>query len=59
MSAAQCPHCGEWIDLFVDTGGLNRQDYVEDCSVCCRPLRVRVTLDREGDEHMIQLEDDS
>jgi hypothetical protein len=34
-----CPHCGELIDTFPDPGGGERQEYVEDCSVCCRPIR--------------------
>ena len=38
----QCPYCGELIDLEVDSseGG---QSYIEDCSVCCRPIEVRLT----------------
>jgi hypothetical protein len=38
-----CPSCGEEIELLVD-GSVPRQQYVEDCSVCCRPLVVSVTL---------------
>ena len=36
-----CPYCGERIELLVD-GSAGRQDYVEDCSVCCRPIVVSV-----------------
>ncbi|MDP2360042.1 MAG: CPXCG motif-containing cysteine-rich protein [bacterium] len=38
-----CPCCGEEIELLVD-GSVQRQQYVEDCSVCCRPLIVSVTV---------------
>ncbi len=42
------PHCGEGTDLGVDQGGGGMQEYVEDCHVCCQPLVVRVTVDRDG-----------
>jgi Cysteine-rich CPXCG len=34
-----CPHCGEPITLFVDLS-VESQSYIEDCSVCCRPMQV-------------------
>ena len=38
---AYCPYCGEKIQLLVDESqGENR--YIEDCSVCCRPMVVEV-----------------
>ncbi|ACY18663.1 CPXCG motif-containing cysteine-rich protein [Haliangium ochraceum] len=43
-----CPYCGELIDLYVDPGGSRTQRYVEDCSVCCRPIDVFVSLDEDG-----------
>ena len=39
-----CPHCWETISLSVDLS-VAEQEYVEDCSVCCRPLTVRVCCD--------------
>ena len=40
-SEVQCPHCWEMITIEVDT---TQGDYetVEDCSVCCRPMTLRV-----------------
>jgi len=38
-NSVQCPHCGELIDTYPDPGGGERQEYIEDCSVCCRPIR--------------------
>lgn len=38
-----CPYCGERIGLSVDRSA-GDQDYTEDCSVCCQPIRVRVRL---------------
>ena len=37
----QCPYCGETIDLCVDCS-VRRQVYIEDCSVCCRPITITV-----------------
>lgn len=33
----QCPYCGEEIEVLLDTS-VEHQQYVEDCSVCCRPI---------------------
>ena len=37
----QCPYCWESIEVLVDCY-VNRQEYVEDCSVCCRPIVITV-----------------
>ena len=45
-----CPYCGESITVLVDTS-VDEQDYVEDCFVCCRPIRLVVRCeDGEVDE---------
>lgn len=43
----QCPYCWEPIELLMDCS-VNEQEYVEDCSVCCRPIVVTVLVDDEG-----------
>jgi hypothetical protein len=43
-----CPYCGELNDIALDPGGGPRQEYVEDCQICCRPWRVRVTYFPDG-----------
>lgn len=43
----QCPVCWETIGILVDPG-LPRQELVEDCSVCCRPLLLKIAVDPEG-----------
>lgn len=45
---AACPWCGEPVTLLLDPGGAATQQYVEDCSVCCRPWDVQVTWDADG-----------
>lgn len=42
--SVQCPYCGEPIELLVEDS-IDRQNYVEDCPVCCRPIEVTVTLE--------------
>ena len=34
-----CPFCGEPITLVIDLT-VDEQDYIEDCFVCCRPIRI-------------------
>lgn len=46
FESIQCPCCGEPIDLFIDDT-VDRQQYVEDRPVCCRPIDVSMTT---GDE---------
>lgn len=43
-----CPYCGETIAVFIDEGGGPHQRYVEDCSVCCRPIELSVEEDADG-----------
>ncbi len=43
----QCPYCGEETAVqveFTDTPS----DYVEDCTVCCRPIQFHVARDEDG-----------
>ncbi len=39
-----CPHCWETVSLTLDLSE-DRQEYIEDCPVCCHPMRVVVTAD--------------
>ena len=43
----ECPYCGEQIEMVVDCS-IEEQKYIEDCSVCCRPMVIEaVTVDGE------------
>lgn len=33
----QCACCGEQNETIIDQGGGEKQEFVEDCWVCCRP----------------------
>ncbi len=47
-ASISCPYCGESIEMLLDPAGGARQEYVEDCEVCCRPWSVRVIVDGHG-----------
>ena len=36
---ATCPYCWETVNLTLDLS-IPEQSYIEDCPVCCRPMRV-------------------
>ncbi|HYW92519.1 MAG TPA: CPXCG motif-containing cysteine-rich protein [Gammaproteobacteria bacterium] len=42
-----CPCCGAPVETVVDCS-IAEQDYIEDCPVCCHPLRLRVRLDEQA-----------
>ena len=44
----ECPYCGEWINLVLDTSA-GPQRYIEDCQVCCKPITVNLDVDADGD----------
>ena len=37
-----CPHCWESQTIMLDLS-LPEQDYIEDCQICCQPMRIRYT----------------
>jgi hypothetical protein len=43
----ECPYCGEPVTVVVD-GSVSRQEYVEDCEVCCKPMVIVVEVDPDG-----------
>ena len=34
-----CPFCWETLTILLDLS-LPEQDYIEDCQVCCQPIRI-------------------
>jgi len=55
-----CPYCGEPIESYVDPGGGEQQEYIEDCAVCCRPIRFNAVWSDDLNEYEVeaQTEDD-
>ena len=43
-----CPYCGEPTTAEVEPIPGIQQDWVSDCSVCCKPIEVRAKYDEES-----------
>ena len=41
-----CDSCGEEIVIPVDSTAGSRQEYVEDCPVCCRANVIHIEIDQ-------------
>ena len=53
----QCPYCWENIEVLIDPAE-PEQDYIEDCSVCCRPIHFKVTQQNEEEFYVQALHED-
>lgn len=42
-----CPYCWEQISMLLDFS-VREQTYIEDCEVCCRPIRVHYTVRQDA-----------
>lgn len=40
-----CAGCGEWNETVVDESAGARQQYAEDCQVCCKPNVLSISFD--------------
>ena len=45
----RCAYCGENNETLVDPTEGNKQQYTEDCAVCCRPNVLTISISREGE----------
>lgn len=52
-----CPYCGERVSALLDLSAGDQQ-YIEDCSVCCRPIVFALHTDGETWDLQVQREDD-
>ncbi len=50
----QCAACGEWNETTVDPSGGRRQQYVEDCQICCKPNLLTVEWNPATSEYDIR-----
>ena len=48
VAVVSCPYCSEDVEITLDPGGGEAQQYVEDCEICCQPWQVTVHYDVEG-----------
>ncbi|MEN7343212.1 MAG: CPXCG motif-containing cysteine-rich protein [Pseudomonadota bacterium] len=54
---ADCPYCGEPIDLVIDLSA-GTSDYIEDCQVCCRPMHIYVSMSGDWLDSVTVLSED-
>ena len=52
----QCAGCGEWNETAVDESAGSRQQYVEDCQVCCKPNVLAIRWNGAEEEYEIRAE---
>ena len=52
----QCPYCGENIEVQVEDLP-QEQSYIEDCSVCCRPIQIEAMPGINGIELVVTRSD--
>jgi transcription elongation factor Elf1 len=41
-----CPYCWQNISMILDLS-VTDQTYIEDCEVCCRPIKIRYTAEND------------
>ena len=58
VSKDYCPYCGESIEILIDIS-IDSQEYIEDCSVCCRPIQVSVSINEDGAPTLILSDENS
>ena len=51
-----CQACGEPNEVIVDPSAGVRQVFVEDCTICCRPNVLTVTIDTRRDVVTVEAE---
>jgi hypothetical protein len=47
-ATVECPYCWQQVEITLDPGSGARQEYQEDCEVCCRTWDVSVEYTHEG-----------
>lgn len=45
-----CPYCLQINTILVDVTEGNRQELIEDCQICCRPITLTIEVDIELQE---------
>lgn len=54
-----CPSCGARNMTRVNLTSGKRQIYVEDCEMCCRPIVLKIDIEEDTDEIVLQAEPES
>jgi hypothetical protein len=49
-----CQYCGVQNTVWVDLTVAGKQDFIEDCRICCRPNRIIITTADVEEEAFIE-----
>ena len=52
-----CPYCGERNEIVIDTS-VGDQEYFEDCQVCCKPIRLCISISDDQTMEVVALGQD-
>ena len=55
-SSFVCAYCLQVNDILIDATAGRRQEYVEDCEVCCRSNRLHIEVDEEMEDATVTAE---
>jgi len=50
--SAQCPYCGETIEVDIEPLE-EAQSFIEDCTVCCHPIQYEVSTNSDDEIEVI------
>lgn len=54
---AACPYCGSPVVIDVEPG-LESQQFIEDCAVCCAPIEFELHANIDGGWRLVARRDD-
>lgn len=40
-----CPYCGADNSVSLDMTGGSKQSFIQDCTVCCKPIQIRLQFE--------------
>lgn len=49
LATYDCAFCGAENETYLDPGAGRRRTFTEDCTVCCRPNLISLTIDEDGE----------
>lgn len=56
-TTVDCPYCGEAVSVSVDCSA-GTHDFIEDCTVCCRPIELCAEINASRLIHVTARRDD-
>jgi hypothetical protein len=55
-AAFTCTYCFQVNELFIDVSAGLRQEYEQDCEVCCKPNRLVIVIDPDAETAEVNVE---